>query len=123
MFMEEIWKDIPGYEGYYQVSNLGRVKSLDRKVWKFGKQWVNMKGVLITPVKNRSYLTLRLSGKRFYIHQLVAMAFLNHKPNGFNDTVDHIDFNHSNNRVENLRIISHKENSRRHKIKYHLQQS
>ena len=110
--MEE-WRDVPEYEGRYKVSNTGKVKSLDRMV-AFGPQKRNVNGKIINQyTKKNGYKVVFLSRKMFYTHQVVAMAFLDHKPNGFNLTVDHIDFDKSNNNVTNLRLISHKENSSR----------
>lgn len=101
---EEIWKDIPNYEGMYQVSNLGRVKSFVTKNVKILKQ---------TKLKSNYYkVGLFKYGvlKNIQTHQLVAMAFLNHIPCGFGIVVDHIDNNGLNNKLENLQLISHREN-------------
>lgn len=105
--MEEIWKDITNYEGLYQVSNLGRVKSLPRNT---------TKGRLLSPNSNgKGYLTVYLSkeGKkrRFYIHKLVATAFLQNQENL--PEVDHVNGNRSDNRSSNLQWISHVENLRK----------
>ena len=112
----EKWKDIKGYEGSYQVSNLGKVKSLLR--------WVDNKGnggyfikekVLKSNIKNERYpivsLTKNNKQRKFRIHQLVAMAFLNHKPCGHKLIVDHIDNNPLNNNVENLQIVTNRVNT------------
>lgn len=101
----EIWKDIKGYEGKYQISNLGQVKSLgnDRsKKEKIRKLNKRKDGYLQVKLwKNGTY-------KMFKIHQLVAIAFV---PNPDNKTdVDHIDTNRSNCHVSNLRWSTHKEN-------------
>lgn len=101
--MDVIWKDIKGYEGLYQVSNLGNVKSLIRNI------------ILKPDVStgyNRVRLTKRNGSKRklFQIHQLVAVAFLNHKIDGYNKVIDHIDENPLNNNVNNLRIVSQRDN-------------
>lgn len=112
---EEIWKDIPGYEGLYQVSNLGNVKSLERIVLKNGKYPFLSKGKIL---KNnnigKGYLVVFLSKngnvKMFQIHQLVAIAFLNHIPNGHKIVVDHINNIRSDNRLENLQTITNREN-------------
>lgn len=106
--MEEIFKDIPNYEGLYQVSNIGNVKSLVSK----GKI---MKPQLSVS-KKRNYYALTLFGngkrKRATVHQLVAITFLGYIPNGSNAfCVDHINNNPFDNRVENLQIISNRENS------------
>ena len=118
----EIWKDIKGYEGIYQISNLGRVKSLERKVnhSKHGKQLINEK-ILSHGTDNIGrkgvVLCKRGNKKNFRVHQLVAMAFLNHKPNGHILVVDHIDNNPSNNNLSNLQIISCRENNNKDKKK------
>lgn len=91
--MKEIWRDIEGFCGCYQVSNMGRVKSL-----KFGKERI------LKAKKDYGYLRigLRKDGKKnFYmIHRLVALAFL---PNPYNlPQVNHKDEDKTNNRVDNL---------------------
>jgi len=100
---EEIFKDIPGYEGIYQVSNLGRVKSL-----RFNKEKI------LKPAVTKGYylVTFRVypNKKTFRVHQLVAMAFLGHTPCGFDFVVDHIDSNKMNNNVNNLQIITQRNN-------------
>ena len=116
--IQEIWKDIPNYEGYYQVSNLGNVKSLARfnNLGKRVKERV-LKNLVHT---TKGYLVVRLSKiglvKTKQIHQLVAEAFLNHKPNGHKLVVNHKNFNREDNRVENLEIITNRENTnKKHK--------
>jgi hypothetical protein len=105
----ETYKYIPNYEGIYQVSNLGNVKSL-----KFGYEKI-LKGGLS---KGR-YLTVSLNKngnrKTYYIHKLVAMTFLNHKPKNHTLVIDHIDNNKLNNKLSNLQIITHRENSSKDK--------
>jgi len=110
--MKEIYKDIPNYEGLYQVSNLGNVKSLAR-VSSMGR---NLKEKILTPINSTGGYTVfnlcRLCKRsQFYTHKLVAMAFLNHIPDGYNSVVDHIDNNPKNNNLNNLQIISARENS------------
>jgi hypothetical protein len=115
----EIWKDIPNYEGHYQVSNFGRVRSLSKKMYKKSlinenilRCFDNSKGYLIT------CLTKNNKKKSFKVHQLVAMAFLNHIPNGLNIIIDHIDNNPLNNTLENLQLITVRENNSKDKNGY-----
>jgi len=113
----EVWKDIKGYEGLYQVSNLGRVKSLKRKV-KRGKFLYSVKEKILKQAPNtHGYFTVSLwkgnKGKTKSIHVLVAVAFLKHKPNGYFLVVDHIDENRQNNKLENLRLTTNRFNCTR----------
>jgi hypothetical protein len=114
--MNEIWKDIPDYEGMYQVSNLGNVKSLSRVVLRKGKYpFLSKEKILSGRIDSNGYYSLSLfknkTRKFFKKHQLVAMAFLGHKPDGSTKiVVDHIDNNKLNNRLDNLQLISHREN-------------
>lgn len=108
--MEEIWKDIPGYEGYYQVSNLGRIKSLPRcKPTDKRKTHNNIRKPRLA--KN-GYLRVNLSKgnsvKWFGVHRLVALTFI---PNPDNlPVINHKDENKQNNRVENLEWCTHQYN-------------
>ena len=104
--LKEVFKDIKDYEGHYQISNLGAVKSLKR----------NSERVISPSIdKTKGYYRVCLyknsERKSFYIHQLVAIAFLGHKPNGNKLVGDHIDNNKTNNNLENLQVISNRENS------------
>lgn len=98
--MEEIWKDIKGYEGLYQVSNLGKVKGLKRG--KILSERLNSKGYPC------AFLFKDGVGKDFKIHQIVVNTFIGEIPKGYE--IDHINAIRNDNRVENLRIVTHKEN-------------
>lgn len=100
---EEIWKDIPDYEGKYQISNLGRVKSLKRK-------YVLEDTILKTPKCSGGYMVVNLSKKILRVHQLMAITFLGHTPCGYKLVVDHIDNDKLNNKLDNLQLITHREN-------------
>lgn len=102
--MEE-WKDIKGYDGLYQVSNLGRVKSL-------GNDKSRKEKILKAETTKGGYLRVNLykkmKGKHMLIHRMVADAFI---PNPENKPyIDHIDGNPFNNSIDNLRWCTHKEN-------------
>ena len=106
--MQEIWKDINDYEGLYQVSNLGRVKSLSRKY----KKRVIQEHIVQPSIAHNGYLRVGLSknGIRKYdsIHRLVAKAFIPN-PNNYN-IVNHKDCNRQNNCVDNLEWCNEKYN-------------
>lgn len=104
---QEIWKDIPGYEGKYQVSNLGNVRHLlkERRVT------IIIHKRLLRPGKDRDYLKVALRGHgrstTYRVHRLVAKAFIG---NPIGKEVNHIDGNGKNNTVENLEIVTRLEN-------------
>ena len=106
IFMKEVFKDIKGYEGYYQVSNLGTVK---RKTGKILKPFKNTNGYLCVK------FCINGIKKHFKVHQLVAMAFLNHVPNGHKIVVDHINNIKTDNSVDNLQLITARENTSKDK--------
>jgi len=117
---EEMWKDIPNYEGLYQVSNLGKAKSLSRKICNHQGCYISKEKILKPFLcKSRGYPTIRISNKNvkksFPIHKLVAILFLNHNPNGHNIVVDHIDNNKLNNKVNNLQLVSSRVNASKDK--------
>lgn len=115
---EEIWKDIPGHEGYYQVSDMGNVKSLVRNYFLKRNNCLAIKKEKI--IKNTTTydgyravtFTLNNTRKLYKVHQLVAMAFLNHMPDRTQKiVVDHIDNDKSNNKLSNLQLITQRQNA------------
>jgi hypothetical protein len=109
----EIWNDIPDYEGRYQVSNYGRVKSLSREIFLYRSSFISEEKILTCSInKGYSQCVLCKKGKKkcFKTHQLVAIAFLGHKLCGFELVVDHIDENKLNNKLSNLQIVTAREN-------------
>ena len=112
----EIWKDIPEFEGYYQISNLGNVKSLSRTILGRGKHDTLLKERLLkfsTSTNGYYQVILQKEGfKKIYkVHSLVAICFLNHTPDGtHNVVIDHINEIKTDNKLENLRLIGHREN-------------
>ena len=98
----EEWRDIEGYEGLYQVSNLGKIKSFHYGTSRINKIQLTKKGYAYT------HLYKNGKSKRYFVHVLVAKAFI---PNPKNKPqVNHIDANKSNNRVENLEWVTPEEN-------------
>ena len=115
----EIWKDVPGYEGYYQASDKGRIKSVARIVTvprnKWGQQGQRKVNeavmALQTDLRKRVFVALRRNGvaKRFTVASLVAATFIGPRPKGL--LVLHGDGDSTNNCVSNLRYGDHCDNS------------
>ena len=110
----EEWKDIKEYEGLYQVSNLGRVKSLDQKVSNKKGNYLQKGKVLAFYIDKDGYCVVCLTNKRkhktYRVSRLVAETFI---PNYENKpTVNHIDGNKQNNNIENLEWATYSENNR-----------
>ena len=117
----EIWKDVVNYYGIYKISNLSRVKSLKRTVFRKGHCAI-IKERILKQGLGENYLVVTLSKDSVAItrtvHQLVAETFLNHVPCGLEWVIDHIDNNKVNNQVYNLRIITQRENKSDKNEKY-----
>lgn len=121
-----MWADVAGYEGRYQVSTLGRVKSLARMRRGKGGSEVPMPEIIMALTtkkdtgRTKPYVEVRFRNggsrtercKVFLVHRLVANAFIKKLEQG--DQVDHINGIHSDNRVENLRVMNYVEHGRLH---------
>lgn len=113
--MDEIWRDITGYEGYYQVSNLGNVRSCERKIIDSKCKRI-FKGKILKPTPSKGklpyyYVSLSKQGKikKKRIHVLVASEFIpnpEHKPQ-----VNHKNGNPQDNRIDNLEWVTNSENT------------
>lgn len=109
----EIWKDVPGYEGIYQVNNIGVVKSLDRFVVFKNGQRSFRSGKTLVSIKthkrcHKVFVSKNGKTRGMFVHRIVAMAFI---PNPENKPqVNHINGNRSDNGVENLEWVTGMEN-------------
>lgn len=110
--MEEIWKPIKGYEGIYDISNYGRVKSLKRKT---NNQTGKEDLILVAHLDKDKYPTTVISkngkSKTYRIHRLVWEAFGEGDRDGMNIQIDHIDNDRSNPRIDNLQLLDHRANT------------
>ena len=114
----EIWKEVPGLNGYYLASNFGRIYSIEReyRIKMVNGKFQEKKSVgrllnqMITP---GVYLRIQISidgfKRKYYSHVLIARAFLN--PIEGKEVVNHKDFNKTNNNIENLEWVNNRENS------------
>jgi len=113
--MQEEFRSIPNYKGLYEASNLGNIKSLDRIIIKSNGRKQTVYGDILKPYKNKyGYLlvSLRINGvkKTWQVHQIIAITFLGHKPNGNKIVINHINFNKSDNRLSNIELVTHRAN-------------
>lgn len=120
--MKEIWKDILGFEGLYQASNIGNVKSLQRTINHPKSGLIVKKEKIIkNNISGNGYMTVSLykkgEAKTKYIHQIVAIAFLGHKPSGYKFVINHKNFNRKDNRLDNLEVMTQRENTNLKHIK------
>ena len=111
--MEEIWKDIEGYEGLYQISTMGRIKSIDRYVPRKNGKLQHVYGRIMIPFDNgrgykQVYLCKNGKTKVHYVHRLVALHFIEN-PNNFLE-INHKDEDKANNCADNLEWCTHKYN-------------
>lgn len=110
--MLEEWKDIKDYKGKYQISNLGRIKSLRRKVVQSNSYEYVIKEKILKQSKNTNgYLSITLNNngkKRFSVHRLVGTHFLNNPEN--KEQINHINGVKTDNRIGNLEWVTKSEN-------------
>ena len=115
--MTELWKEIPGWEGYYQASNLGQVCSMNREVQKKNKAGkicsYKLSGKVLRPKWHQKYarvtLTKNNQPKSYTVHKLIALTWLGECPLGLQ--VLHGIYGHTNNEVENLSYGTASKNS------------
>ena len=112
--MKEIWKNIPSFEGYYQISNLGRIKALARTTFDKNGKAYNRKEHIVKPSLTRTYYKVHY----FSVHRLVALAFI--PTDDTSKHIDHIDTNPLNNKVDNLRWVTVSENCNNNLTRKHI---
>lgn len=109
---QEIWKPVVGFEGLYEVSSNGRVRSVDRVIINKRNFPVRKRGRILRPGKKNGYLHVALAKNGYashhYVHRIVALAFIPN-PKGCLE-IDHANTLRDDNRIENLRWVTHSEN-------------
>ena len=120
VFYTEEFRPIKGYEGMYEVSSFGRVKSLDREIFEHNGKRRLLKGrFLIFGVNNNGYSLVGLCKfckiKSFTVHKLVAIAFLDHTPDGMVEIIDHLNSIKTDNFYLNLNKTTQRNNTSRYK--------
>ena len=110
--MTEEWRDVSGYEGIYQVSNMGHVRTFRRKDGLVGYKISDEPRLLSLVSNGNGYIYVSLTKdtvrKNHYVHRLVAEAFIGDIPKGC--VINHLDYDKSNNASENLEIVSQRDN-------------
>lgn len=112
--MKEIWKDIPGFEGSYQASTLGRIRSLDRIIIRGasrtrGAYRARLRGKILAQVTNtQGYQIVNWGKQQYSVHRLVAITFIPNLKN--KPMINHIDGNTKNNNIDNLEWCTNQEN-------------
>lgn len=118
----ENFKNIKGYEGLYQISNIGTVKSISRIIKRGNSQLTVKESILKTWINKGGYVSVKLFknsiGKSFRIHRLIAIAFIENTQN--KDCINHIDGIKTNNIIENLEWVTKSENTK-HAFKIGIQ--
>lgn len=122
MNKKEEWKNVPDYEGFYQASSFGNVRSLDREIkHSTSNGYYTKKGIILKQSIRIDYLQICLSKnnkhKRILTHVLIAIVFHNHIPNGRKLVVNHIDLNKLNNHKDNIEVVTHRVNCNKLHIK------
>lgn len=115
--MEEAWRDIPGYEGYYQASTLGRIRSLDREITQKHGDTIYMrlrKGKILKPSSDKKeghmklVLAINTMRKTYHVHTLVMLTFIGNRSE--EELIRHLNGNPEDNRLSNLAYGSKYEN-------------
>lgn len=113
--MKEVWKDVPGFEGIYQVSNMGRVKTLAKllNTWNGGR--MSPEKILMPKIQKSGYAHIGLwrnqKCKQVRVHRLVALLFCENDSQETKTQVNHINEDKLDNRAENLEWVTPKKNT------------
>jgi len=114
-FKFERWRDVSGFEGYYRISDHGRLKSLSRLMWNGNSYWKSTEKIMVLNIGTDGYYTIRLAKDGYKydrrIHVLVAIAFCKHVPDGVVSIAHHKDENKLNNYYKNLASESIRSNT------------
>ncbi len=112
MSNQEVWRHVKGFEEFYQISNLGRVRSVSRVVLRKNGRKYRVRGKILTATPLNKYAGVSLSRKgsvkNVYVHHIVMEAFIGDCPE--NMEINHKDGNKMNGKIDNLEYISHKKN-------------